>query len=191
MCVGLVVHTLCHTHQTHDTRLLTSYTLCPNCTHQHPPGRNNCPSHDSACKGCGKKGDWQAKCCSSNTTSLQTTQCQPHFKNHEKGRESQADKAKTEERPLHKDLFVAAMDCRTVGDVHPKAMIIDNISSQQCNKVYMVIKLPASTSSKGTALVHVKVDTGSGGNILPLHLFQQVHPKHTSPYGLPVGLDPI
>ena len=57
-----------------------------------------------------------------------------------KGRDSQAAKAKREKRSLHKDLFIAAMDCRTVGDMHPKEMIINNISSQQCNEVYMVIK---------------------------------------------------
>ena len=115
---------------------------------------------------------------------------QPHFKNCEKGREPQAAKAKTEKRPPHKDLFIAAMDCGMVGNVHPKEMIIDNISSQQCNEVYTVIKLPASTSSKCTASVHVKIDTRSGGNILPLHLFQQLHLKQTSPDGLPIGLDP-
>ena len=37
----------------------------------------------------------------------------------------------------------------------------------------------------------MKIDTGSGGNILPLHLFQQLHPKQTSPDGLPIGLDPM
>ena len=76
-----------------------------------------------------------------------------------------------------------------VGDMNPKEMIIGNISSQQCNEVYTVIKLPASTSSKGTA--SVKIDTRSGGNILHLHLFQQLHPKQTSPDGLPIGLDPV
>ena len=83
------------------------------------------------------------------------------------------------------------MDCGTVGDVDPKEMIIDNISSQQCNEACTVIKLSASTSSKGTASVHVKIDTRSGGNILPLCLFQQLHPKQTSPAGLPIGLDPV
>ena len=83
------------------------------------------------------------------------------------------------------------MDCGMVGDMHPKEMIIDNISSQQCNEAYTVIKLPASASSKGTASVCVKIDTGSGGNILLLCLFQQLHPKQTSPDGLPIGLDPV
>ena len=153
--------------------------------------RNNCPAHDSPCKGCGKKGHWQVKCWSCNTTSPQASRHQPHFKNCEKGREPQAAKAKTEKRPPHKDLFIAAMHCGMVGDMHPKEMIIDNISSQQCNEVYTVIKLPASSSSKGTTSVHVKIDTGSGGSILPLCLFQQLHPKWTSPDGLPIGLDPV
>ena len=175
----------------HDPKLLTSYSPCPNCTHQHPPGRNNCPARDLACKGCGKKGHWRVKCWSCNTTSPQASCCPPHFKNHEKGREPQAAKAKTEKKPPHKDLFIAAMDCGTVGDVHPKEMIIDSISSQQCSEAYTVIKLPASASSKGTTSVHVKIDTGSGGNILPLCLFQQLLPNQTSPDGLPIGLDAV
>ena len=127
-----------------------------------------------------KKGHWQVKCQSCNTTSPQVSHHQPHFKYHEKGREPQAAKAKTEKSPPHKDLFIAAMDCGTVGDVHPREMIID-ITSQQCNEAYTVIKLPASTSSKGTASVNVKIDTRSGGNKLLLCLLQQLHPKQTSP----------
>ena len=191
MCVGHVVHTICHTHQTHDHKLQTSYAPCPNCTHQHTPSRHNCPAWDSACKGCGKKGHWWAKCQSSRTTSLQASHHKPQFKSHKKRRYSQAAKAKTEKRPLHKDLFIAAVDCGTEGDMHPKEMITDNMSSQKCNEVCTVIKLPASASSKGTASVCVKIDTGSGGNILPLHLLQQLHPKQTSPDDLPIGLDPI
>ena len=32
MCVGHLVHAICHACQTHDPKLLTFYTLCPNCT---------------------------------------------------------------------------------------------------------------------------------------------------------------
>ena len=89
----------------------------------------------------GKKGHWQAKCCNPSTTIPQAFHHQPWFKSHKKGRDTQAAKAKTEKRPPHKDLFIAAMDCRAIGDVHPREMIIDNISSQWCNEAYMVIKL--------------------------------------------------
>ena len=134
-----------------------------------------------------EKGSLVSKCHCSSTTSPQVSLHQPRFKSCKKGRDSQATKPKTEKRPLDKDLFIAAMDCRTVGDMDPKEMIINNTSSQQYSEVYTVIKLPASASSKGTASVHVKIDTRSKGNILPLHLFQQLHPKQTSPD----GLDPI
>ena len=137
-----------------------------------------------------KKGHWQAKCQSCNTPSPQASHWQPHSKIMKRERITICESQNREKTP-HKDLFIAAMDCGTVGDMHPKEMIIDNISSQQCNEAYTVIKLPASASSKGTTSIWVKIDTGYGGNILPLHLFQQLHPKQTSPDGLPIGLDPI
>ena len=56
--VGHAVHAVCHTYQAHNSKPQMSYASCPNCTHQHPPSRHNCPAQDSACKGCGKKGHW-------------------------------------------------------------------------------------------------------------------------------------
>ena len=82
MCVGHVVHTVCHTCQAHEPKLQTSYAPCPNCTHQHPPSRHNCPAQDLPCKGCGERGHWQAKCHSSSTTSPQASHHQPQFKSH-------------------------------------------------------------------------------------------------------------
>ena len=68
-----------------------------------------------------------------------------------------------------------------VGDVH----------APQCNEAYTTIQLPASASRKGTASLHVKVDTRAGGNVLPLHVFQCLYPDQISPAGLPTGLDHI
>ena len=36
MCVGHAVYAVCHTCQTHNSRLQMSYAPYPNCTHQHP-----------------------------------------------------------------------------------------------------------------------------------------------------------
>ena len=68
-----------------------------------------------------------------------------------------------------------------VGDVH----------APQCNEAYTTIQLPASTSRKGTASLHIKVDTGAGGNILTLCVFRGLYPDQISPVGLPTGLDHI
>ena len=68
-----------------------------------------------------------------------------------------------------------------VGDVH----------APQCNKAYTTIQLPASASRKGTASLHVKVNTRARGNVLPLHVFCCLYPDQISPAGLPTGLDHI
>ena len=68
-----------------------------------------------------------------------------------------------------------------VGDVH----------APQCNEAYTTIQLPTSASRKGTASLHIKVDTGAGGNVLPLHVFRHLYPDQISPAGLPTGLDHI
>ena len=35
---------------------------CPNCTQQHPAGRENCPACDSHCLKCDRMGHWGPKC---------------------------------------------------------------------------------------------------------------------------------
>ena len=52
-----------------------------------------------------------------------------------------------------------------------------------------MVQLPASTSSKATASLHVKVNTGAGGNVLLLCVFQHFYPNQISPDDLPTGLD--
>ena len=43
-----------------------------------------------------------------------------------------------------------------------------------------MVQLPTSVSSKGTAALCAKVDTGAGGNVLPLCVFQH-QPKPDQP----------
>ena len=52
-------------------------------------------------------------------------------------------------------------------------------------------QLPASASRKGTASLHVKVNTGARGNVLPLCVFKHLYPNWISPAGLPTSLDHI
>ena len=188
MCVGHMVHAVCHTHQ---ARFQATDIICT------VPPINTLPVDTTALLKTqhvmvvGKRVTGKQ-----NTTALtplvhKHPVINPSSKVMKRGENHKLPKPKQRKRPLHKDLFVAAMDCGTVGHVHPKEMIINNISSQWGNEAYTVIKLPASASSRGTASVHVKIDTGSGGNILPLCLFQQLHPKQTNPDGLPIGLDPV
>ena len=79
----------------------------------------------------------------------------------------------------------------TVWNTHPKEIMVGDVHAPQCNEAYTTIQLPASTSRKVTASLCIKVDTGAGGNVLPLHVFWCLYPDHISPVGLPTGLDHV
>ena len=79
----------------------------------------------------------------------------------------------------------------TVRHTHPSEIKVGDVHAPQCNEAYTTIQLPASASRKGTASLHVKVDTGAGGNVLPLRVFRCLYPDQISPAGLPTGLDHI
>ena len=83
------------------------------------------------------------------------------------------------------------VNCGTVGDTHPEDIVVDDVHALSCNEAYTLVQLSASTSSKGTASLHVKVNTGAGGNMLPLCVFQCLYPDWISPAGLPAGLDHV
>ena len=79
----------------------------------------------------------------------------------------------------------------TVRNTYPKEIMVGDVHAPQCNEAYTTIQLPASASRKETASLHVKFDTGAGGNVLPLHVFQCLYPDQISPAGLPTGLDHV
>ena len=90
-------------------------------------------------------------------------------------------KVNTEEAPTYDALFVYVVNCGTAGDTCPEEIVVDNMHASWCNEAYTMVQLPASASSKGTASLHVKVDTGPGGNVLPLHAFKCLYPSWISP----------
>ena len=69
--------------------------------------------------------------------------------------------------------------------------MVDDVQAPSCNKAYTMVQPPASISSKGTASLCIKFDTGAGGNVLPLCVFQCLYPDQISPAGLPTGLDHV
>ena len=59
----------------------------------------------------------------------------------------------------------------TVRNTHSKEIMVGDVHAPQCNEAYTTIQLPASASRKGTASLHIKVNTRAGGNVLPLCVF--------------------
>ena len=69
--------------------------------------------------------------------------------------------------------------------------MVDDVHAPRYNEAYTMVQLPVSASSKGTASLQIKVNTGAGGNMLPLHVFQHLYPNGIKTAGLPTGLDHV
>ena len=95
----------------------------------------------------------------------------------------------TKGAPTYNDLFIDAINYGTVRNTHPKEIMVGDVCAPQCNEGYTTVQLPGSASRKGTASLCIKVNTGAGGNLLPLHVFHHLYPNQISPAGLPTGLD--
>ena len=108
-----------------------------------------------------------------------------------KGKKADMVQINIEEAPTCDELCVDAVNCGTVGDTHPEEIVVDDVCAPWCSEAYTMVQLPANVSSKRTASLCIKVDTGAGGNMLPLHVFQQHYPHWISPDGLPTGLDHV
>ena len=65
----------------------------------------------------------------------------------------------------------------TTQHAHPEEIMVRDVCAPQCNEAYTTIQLPASASRKGTASLCIKVDTGAGGNVLPLCVFLMPIPR--------------
>ena len=175
MCASKAIHALCQGHQPQKTKSQKSTSQCPNCTHSHSPGYDNCSAQNTTCNGCSKRGHRHAKCHSSGATGKHATKPDgavktPHHWCQEKGKRADIIQVSTKETPPCDKLFADTVNYGSAGDTHLEEIVIDAIHDPRCNKAYATVKLPASISSKGTASLHVKVDTRAGSNVLPLHV---------------------
>ena len=146
---------------------------CPPRSHNCCPGRGGKTDAIDVGKDHGPQDDIVLYGIQANMTTVATT----HITGNTKGEST------------YDELFIDMSNCGTVGDIHPEEIMIDDVYAPQCNKPYTTVQLPASASSKGTASLCIKVDTGAGGNVLLLHVFQHLYPNQISPAGLPTGLD--
>ena len=73
-------------------------------------------------------------------------------------------------------------------DEDPEEIIVGDITTGH-SEAFTNVTLSAPAGDKAhEASIRVKVDTGAGGNILPLRLFCQMYPDQVGPNGLPKGL---
>ena len=195
-----MVHT---SHSSHGHTPSAPSKDCSNCTWQHPAGRANCPACDSCCSKCDKMGHWgpkyhrgkplQPRNAPPPGSQQRKSRCPPRNHNHCQGWKNKTDAIDVREDQIPQDEIALhyIQPNMTVRNTHPEEITVRDVCAPQCNEAYTTIQLPASASRKGTASLHIKVDTGAGGNVLPLCVFWCLYPDQISPAGLPTGLDHI
>ena len=135
MCAGKTISVLQKSHQP-QKQPQKHPSQCQNCTCQHPPGHDNCPAQESACKGCLKKGHWQAKCYSSkknqSTVPVNSQSKGKPGQHGKKGKKADLIGVYTEEPPCDE-------------------IFLDDICAPHTNEAYTTVCLPASASNKEMA----------------------------------------
>ena len=94
---------------------------------------------------------------------------------------------KTTGVPTHDELFIDAINYGTIGNTHPEEIMVGVVCTPWCNEAYTTVQLPASASRKGTASLHIKVNTRAGGSVLPLYVFQHLYPNQISQLAFPLA----
>ena len=71
----------------------------------------------------------------------------------------------------------------------PDEIMIDDIIRPRKTETCTTVHLPADCDSKTSASVWVNVDTRTGGNVMPLRVFEGLYPKQMNLNDEPTGLE--
>ena len=57
-------------------------------------------------------------------------------------------------------------------------------------EAFAAVQMPAEIGPNQQTTLRCKVDTSAGGNVMPLHAFSKLFPRHVTTDGTPTGLRP-
>ena len=181
---------------------------CGNCTVQHTPGRASCPAKDAKCHACGKIGHWKRKCRTTKRQQAATGQHPPQQNGRPRPRQNRIHDVGTN-ADTHCDEVRVATVLNEVGTgtasalnevwagVVPrnqafwleKTTTIDEVKTTGI-EAFARIEVPADIGKNQLATLKCKVDTGAGGNVMPIHTFAKLFPERFDKDGNPTGLSP-
>ena len=147
-------------------------SYCGICTKKHKPGHAKCLACESVCNKCGHTGHWHAKCRGGASPHRQSDKSKPTRRHRQQGKKGRTDLFDLNEYDSQYD----EINLQTVNDNLDEIKVDDMVEPWK-TEAYTIVHLPTSNSSKTNASVRVKVDTGAGGNFVPLQVFECFHPR--------------
>ena len=190
----------CHTEAKQTSQgkkpLADSVYSCRHCMNSHPPGRSSCPARDDKYHGCGKLGHWKPKCQSGPKGPMDKRP-----KHHNRGgKQRKINEVGINEDPHCDEVGVVAVVLQTPlhrewltarhwrSDDDPEMSEISNVQIDSTTEAFATVKMPAEIRPSQLATFKCKVDTGVAGNVIPLHAFTKLLPRHINTDGSPRGL---
>ena len=145
-------------------------------------------------------GHWGPKCCSGQPLQPRNTpppgsqqrksRCLPRNHNNNQGQSNKADIIDVDEDHSPQDEIALhyIQPNATVRHTHLKEIMVGDVHAPQCNEAYTTIQLPASASRKGTASLHVKVNTRAGATCYPSLCFDTFIQIRSAQLAYPLAL---
>ena len=137
---------------------------CQNCGRIHPP--RSCPAYNDLCHGCGSMGHWQKYCRKSKSANAsKKDNLRPPPK-----RENDRYRA----RRNHEIDFNQDEEEDTPSTVYYTIAMADIKKQEQDPEAFVTLEIKHQHVTTKKPHLRLKVDTGAGGNTLPLRTYQQM-----------------
>ena len=72
----------------------------------------------------------------------------------------------------------------------PNTIHISDVQIDATTEAFATVEMPAEIGPHQCGTLKCKVDTGAGGNVMPLQAFTKLFPRHINSDGLATGLKP-
>ena len=164
----------------------THSTPCGNCTKHHTPGREHCPAKDSTCHSCQKIGHWKQKCRKSTKAIDAHKKPKSQHQWWHGGRRRADEVGVSEGDPASDEVMIHAWLTNRKRPEDPEKITLADISIDAITEAFATVDMPVA--SKKRASLRCKVDTGAGGNVMPLWAFAKLFPNQLMKTQMPTGL---
>ena len=159
---------------------------CGNCTKHHTPGREQGPAKDSTCHSCQKISHWKQKCRKSNKAKDAHKKPKSQTQHQYGGRERADEVGVSEGGPAFDEVMIHAWLANQKRPEDLEKITLADISIDVMTEAFATVDMPVA--SKKRASLQCKVDTGAGGNMMPLWAFVKLLPNQLTKTGMPTGL---
>ncbi len=154
---------------------------CKRCGGIHPNKREACPAFGEKCKKCGKKNHWAQVCLAASSEQKHEKEVPKSY-----GKPGNWQHKQTYRRPFRTKVHTVTQDededCYQMDELTLDTVTISSVdpSTKEADEIFTTLRIPLT---RKIINLRIKVDSGAGGNILPLRIYSQMFPENIDTSG--------